>query len=598
MEEATRRVGRFEVRDVVGRGGMAIVYLAWQPELGRRVALKELSTFHAGDPSWAKRFVSESRIAGSLGHPNIVTVHDYFEHEGIPYIAMEYMERGSLRPWVGHLSFVQVGGVLEGLLAGLAHAHQQGIVHRDLKPENLMITGDGSIKIADFGIAKALFSPQTVMTLTQSGMTVGTPTYMAPEQAMAKTIGPQTDLYSTGVIAYELLTGSPPFTNTDTPWAVLHAHIYDPPPPIRSRNPDIDRKLAEWVEQLLAKEQADRPTDALGAWHSLEDILVTTVGPLWRRGARLPADGVPTPPTVVPPASTDGESKIPTAAAATAPAAEPVTEPAPEPEPEPEPAPTPAAEAAPEPTPTPVPMADAEVTLPPTPTPTPTPEETYQWPDAVRGGEGGRRKLLLGAIALVVLAAGGFALAFLLLGGSDASSSSTPAPTTAVPPPPVPVSPGPTAKSIAMTSPGRNVRATIRFSDAPVRAGALRVPDRNLSDGHAVVQLRQRGVSSGLGIAKLNGLTVRAAPGRNRLVFTLTAKKGVFSTVTAQRGAGNRSVVLEAKRIVVAPPPPPVVTPPPVTPVSPPPVSPPPVSPPPVSPPPPPPPPQGGTTVS
>ena len=301
--------------------------------LGRRVALKELSPFHASDPSWARRFLSESRIAGSLGHPNIVTVHDYFEHEGIPYIAMEYMERGSLRPWVGHLSFVQVGGVLEGLLAGLAHAHGQGIVHRDLKPENLMITADGSIKIADFGIAKALFSPQTVMTLTQSGMTVGTPTYMAPEQAMAKTIAPQTDLYSTGVIAYELLTGSPPFTNTDTPWAVLHAHIYDPPPPIRSRNLDIDPKLAEWVEGLLAKEQADRPANALEAWHSLEDILVTTVGPLWRRGARLPADGMPTPAEVAAPASTDGESKIPTAAAATAPVAEPEPEAVPSPRP-------------------------------------------------------------------------------------------------------------------------------------------------------------------------------------------------------------------------------------------------------------------------
>ena len=576
MEEATRRVGRFEVRDVVGRGGMAVVYLAWQPELGRRVALKELSTFHASDPSWARRFVSESRIAGSLGHPNIVTVHDYFEHEGIPYIAMEYMERGSLRPWVGHLSFVQVGGVLEGLLAGLAYAHDQGIVHRDLKPENLMITADGSIKIADFGIAKALFSPQTVMTLTQSGMTVGTPTYMAPEQAMAKTIAPQTDLYSTGVIAYELLTGSPPFTNTDTPWAVLHAHIYDPPPPIRSRNPDIDPKLAEWVEGLLAKEQADRPAGALEAWHSLEDILVTMVGPLWRRGARLPADGMPTPPPeVAAPASTDGESKIPTAAAATAPVA------AATPEPTPAPVPEPAA-----------PVAAAEVTL----APTPAPEETYQWPDAVRGESGGRRRLVLGALALVVLAGGGFALAVLLLGGSDSASPSTQPPPTTAPPPPVPVSSGPTAKSIAMRSPGKNVQATISFSDAPVRVGALGVPDRNLSDGRAVVQLRQRGVSSGLGVAKLNGLMVRTAPGRNRLVFTMTAKKGMFSTVTARRGPGGRTVVLEARRIVVAPPPPTVAPPPPPPPAT---ISPPPSpQPPPPAPPPPPPPPPPGTTVS
>ena len=556
---------------------MAIVYLAQQPDLGRRVALKELSTFHAADPSWAKRFVAESRIAGSLGHPNIVTVHDYFEHDGIPYIAMEYMERGSLRPYVGRLSFVQVGGVLEGLLAGLAHAHAQGIVHRDLKPENLMITGDGNIKIADFGIAKALFSPQTVMTLTQSGMTVGTPTYMAPEQAMAKTIGPQTDLYSTGVIAYELLTGSPPFTNTDTPWAVLHAHIYDPPPPIRSRNPEVDPNLADWVERLLAKEQADRPTDALDAWHSLEDILVTSIGPLWRRDARLRADG-PLPAEKVPTGATEadsGESKIPTAAAATAPVEE-----APAPEPEPEVA---------------QPPPDPELTLPPTATP--PPEETYQWPEEVRGRGGGRRKLLLGALALVLLAGAGFAFAVVALGGSDSDpDSSPPPPTTAVPPPPVAA--GPTAESIAMRLPGKNVQATIRFGDAPVRAGALGVPDRDLSDGKAVVQLRQRGVSSGLGVGNADGLTVRTAPGRNRLVFTVTAKKGTFSSISARRGAGGRSVVLEAKRIVVAPPPPTVAPPPPAPPpvtIAPPPSPPPSPTP---TPPTPPPPPPAGTTVS
>jgi len=283
---------------------MAVVYLAEQSDLGRRVALKELSTFHAADPSWARRFVSESRIAGSLGHPNIVTVHDYFEHEGTPYIAMEYMEQGSLRPHVGRLSLGQIGGMLEGLLA---HAHARGIVHRDLKPENLMITGEGSIKIADFGIAKALFAPATVMTMTQSGMTVGTPGYMAPEQAMAQEIGPRTDLYSTGVIAYELLTGKVPFSNTDAPWAILHAHIYDPPPPLRSLNADVDPALAAWVEQLLAKEPADRPADAREAWHALEDILLAGIGSVWRREARLlrrpdeaPGDADAAPATVEP----------------------------------------------------------------------------------------------------------------------------------------------------------------------------------------------------------------------------------------------------------------------------------------------------------
>ena len=150
-----RRVGRYQIVRQIGHGGMAVVYLARQQDLDRDVALKELSSFHASAPDMAERFVRESRLAGSLNHPNIVTVLEYFEDGGVPYIAMEYVPRGSLRPYVGHLSPAQVAGVMEGVLAGLAHAEMHGIVHRDLKPENLMVTADGRVKIADFGIAKA-----------------------------------------------------------------------------------------------------------------------------------------------------------------------------------------------------------------------------------------------------------------------------------------------------------------------------------------------------------------------------------------------------------------------------------------------------------
>src|SRR5919112_1690198 len=160
MPDVMKTVGRYEILREVGRGGMAMVYLARQTDLDRFVALKELGAFHASDPSFAQRFLRESRVAGSLSHPNIVTVHDYFDHDGTPYIAMEYVERGSLRPYVGAMSLAQIGGVLEGLLAGLAAAEGHGIVHRDLKPENLMVTADGRVKIADFGIAKATQSSQ------------------------------------------------------------------------------------------------------------------------------------------------------------------------------------------------------------------------------------------------------------------------------------------------------------------------------------------------------------------------------------------------------------------------------------------------------
>lgn len=134
---------------------MAVVYLARQRDLERPVALKELHAAQAGDASLVRRFVRESRVAGALAHPNVVTVYDYFEWEDTPYIAMEYIASGSLRPHIGRLSLAQIAGVLEGVLAGLAHAKQHRIVHRDLKPENVMVTADGRVKIADFGIAKA-----------------------------------------------------------------------------------------------------------------------------------------------------------------------------------------------------------------------------------------------------------------------------------------------------------------------------------------------------------------------------------------------------------------------------------------------------------
>ena len=132
---------------------MASVHLARQPALARDVALKELHSAHVKDAAFAHRFLHESRVAGALNHPSVVSVIEYFEHEGVPFIAMEYLERGSLRPLVGQLTLAQVAGVLESVLGGLAEAASQGIVHRDLKPENVLVTADGHAKVADFGIA-------------------------------------------------------------------------------------------------------------------------------------------------------------------------------------------------------------------------------------------------------------------------------------------------------------------------------------------------------------------------------------------------------------------------------------------------------------
>jgi outer membrane biosynthesis protein TonB len=284
-----RIVGRYEILREIGRGGMAIVYAARQPDLDRQVALKELSSFHANSAEFAHRFLRESRLAGSLNHPNIVTVHEYFEHEGTPYIAMELVPRGSLRPHVRRLSLAQVAGVLEGILAALAHAEAAGIVHRDLKPENVMVTADGRVKIADFGIARATQRAGTHY-VTATGMTVGTPTYMAPEQAMAGEVGPWTDLYSVGVLTYELIVGRPPFSDSETPVAILMRHVNEPIPSAVELEPTVDLGLSQWIDSLLVKDPAQRVRHAVDAWESLEEIIVRLLGPLWRRDARVLAD--------------------------------------------------------------------------------------------------------------------------------------------------------------------------------------------------------------------------------------------------------------------------------------------------------------------
>ena len=290
MREAQRRVGRYDLLEVIGRGGAAVVYLAHQRDLRRHVALKELAPDHVGDPNFAARFVEESRLGGAMSHPSIVTVHEYFEHEGTPYIAMEYLSRGSLRPYVGRLSIAQIAGVLESVLAGLSHGEARGVVHRDLKPENLLVAADGRVKISDFGVARAYNAAATREFVTTSGTTIGTPAYMAPEQALGGQLTPATDLYSLGIVAWEMLTGTVPFEPTDTPVSVLYRQVHEPVPPVQSVDPEVDDRLAGWLDQMLAKPPDERFRSADASWEALEDIVIDLLGPRWRREARLGND--------------------------------------------------------------------------------------------------------------------------------------------------------------------------------------------------------------------------------------------------------------------------------------------------------------------
>jgi tRNA A-37 threonylcarbamoyl transferase component Bud32 len=291
VDASGSRVGRYEIVGEVGRGGMATVYVARQVDLERRVALKELRALGMLDASFAQRFLREARLAGSLSHPNIVTVHDYFEYEQVPYIAMEYLARGSLRPFIGRLTLPQVGGVMDGLLAGLAHAERHEVVHRDIKPENLLVTLDGSIKISDFGIAKATHALEAGSTLTAIGTTMGTPNYIAPEQAMAQRLGPWTDLYSVGVTAFELLVGRTPFGDTQEPMGIVLRHIHEPLPRVSDLVPNVDPRISEWVGWLAAKAPSDRPRSAAQAWDALEEVLLQVLGPRWHREAPLTLAG-------------------------------------------------------------------------------------------------------------------------------------------------------------------------------------------------------------------------------------------------------------------------------------------------------------------
>jgi hypothetical protein len=282
---------------------MSTVYLARQEELDRLVALKELGALRDSDPSFARRFLREAQLAGSLSDPNIVTVYDYFEQDGAPYIAMEYLEHGSLRPHIGRMSLAQIGGVLQSVLAGLVVAEKGQIVHRDLKPENLLVTGAGRVKIADFGIAKATNEVRAGTMLTSTGVAVGTPNYMAPEQATAQAVGPWTDLYSVGVMAFEFLIGHPPFSDADNALGVLLRQVNEEIPRVSQLDPRVDPVLSAWVEQMVAKDPTMRPQSAAAAWDELEDGLIALLGARWQRGAQLPLYGdagpvlLPTPPT-------------------------------------------------------------------------------------------------------------------------------------------------------------------------------------------------------------------------------------------------------------------------------------------------------------
>jgi hypothetical protein len=249
-----QEIGQYRVVEQIGLGGMATVYKAYQASMDRFVALKVLPRHFMHDPAFLGRFEREARTIAKLEHARILPVYDYGEHEGVPYLVMRYVEGGALsdmlRQHPDGLPLDEAARLIGQIASALDYAHQAGVIHRDIKPSNALVDRSGDVLLTDFGIAKIA---EATVQFTGQG-TVGTPAYMSPEQAMGKELTPATDVYSLGIVLYEMLTGRVPF-QAETPIAVINAHIYDPLPLPRSLRPD----LPEMVERILLKTLAKVP---------------------------------------------------------------------------------------------------------------------------------------------------------------------------------------------------------------------------------------------------------------------------------------------------------------------------------------------------
>jgi serine/threonine-protein kinase len=298
--------GRYELEELVGTGGMSSVFRAHDAQLDRRVAIKILHQHYAQDPEYLERFRREARAVAQLTHPNIVTVIDRGEDDGRQYIVFEHVEGENLKELILRTGRLPVRRALELALAtadGLSFAHEHGLVHRDVKPQNVLLSREGDVKVTDFGIARSLHVDHGV---TQTGTVLGTGEYLAPEQASGKPVSPATDVYSLGVVLWELLAGDVPFVGENFV-AVALRHVNEAPPSLHERRPDVTPRLGAAVDRALEKDPARRfPSMAAFAKEMRaclaevegdaaappeDDLALTVVTPPARPPARAPGRG-------------------------------------------------------------------------------------------------------------------------------------------------------------------------------------------------------------------------------------------------------------------------------------------------------------------
>ncbi|WP_128976346.1 protein kinase domain-containing protein [Streptomyces roseicoloratus] len=397
--------GRYQLRDLLGEGGMASVYLAYDSALDRQVAIKTLHTELGREQSFRERFRREAQAVAKLSHTNIVSVFDTGEDnlDGslMPYIVMEYVEGQPLGSVLaadvrqyGAMPADKALQVTADVLAALDTSHEMGLVHRDIKPGNVMMTKRGVVKVMDFGIARAMQSGVTSM--TQTGMVVGTPQYLSPEQALGRGVDARSDLYSVGIMLFQLLTGRLPF-DADSPLAIAYAHVQEEPPAPSS----VNRSVTPAMDALVARALKKNPNERFPSAAAMRDecLRVLSAG---QTGAPAIVAGGPVnsgsgvgsavfPPVgQTPPPSTHGiQTPYPPSMPHT---------PQPGPYGPPTPAPAPSYGYPQAPTPAPAPAYQT-----PAPAPGPYTVQSHVGPAGGNGGIG-RNKIVLGAIALVVVA--------------------------------------------------------------------------------------------------------------------------------------------------------------------------------------------------
>ena len=265
-----KKIGKYDIVEELGRGGMGVVYKGHDGLMERDVAIKVMADLMLSVPEIRERFFREARTAGKLSHENITVVFDVGEDEGRPYIVMEYLTGSDLAEMLEKrepIPFLQKLDFAIQICRGLSYSHAHDIVHRDIKPQNIRIVGNGRVKIMDFGIARSVTS-----TMTTTGAVIGTPYYMSPEQIQGRHVDKRSDIFSFGVLFYELLTGRKPFTG-DVPTAVMFKIVYDPPPPLDDEQIDHRGGLRDIVMKTLAKDPDQRYQDLAEVADALENIV-------------------------------------------------------------------------------------------------------------------------------------------------------------------------------------------------------------------------------------------------------------------------------------------------------------------------------------